>query len=99
MFENQGIHPDVRAVLPALKPGGPSSEPVRMQDGWHLIKILEVREAYTPSLDQIRDLLVRQLRAERGWVDTETFLTRLLQENPVALNEMAVSKLIPPAVK
>ena len=98
MFENQ-IHPDVRAVLPALKPGGPPSEPVRMQDGWHLIKILEVREAYTPSLDQIRDLLVRQLRTERGRVDTETFLSRLLQENPVALNEMAVSKLIPPAVK
>jgi hypothetical protein len=98
LFENQ-IHPDVLAVLPGLKPSGPTSQPVRMEDGWHFIRLLEIRDAFTPSLDQIRDLLVRQLRAERGRIETQAFLARLLQEHPVAINEMAVSKLVPPAVK
>jgi len=98
LFENQ-IHPEVLAALPGLKPAGPASEPIRMDDGWHIIRILETRDAFTPTLDQIRDLLIRQLRAERGRIETQAFLSRLLQANPVAINEMAVSKLVPPAVR
>ena len=74
---------------------GEVAEPVRLDDGWHIIKVLDIREPYTPTLDQIRSQLAQQLRAERTRSNTQAFLARLLQENPIALNEMALSKLLP----
>lgn len=88
------IHPDIRAVLPGMELGQ-ISDPVRMDDGWHFIKILDIREAGIPTLEQIREPLSQQLRAERARAETENFLARLLRENPIAINEMVLSKLIP----
>lgn len=88
------IQPAVRAVLPDLKLGEISA-PVRMQDGWHFIKILDIREPFVPTIDQIRDQLVARLRQERARAETQNFLGQLLRDNPIAVNEMVLSKLIP----
>jgi len=88
------IHPDIRAILPGMKLGDVSA-PVRMDDGWHLVKVLDIREARIPTLEQIRIPLTEQLRAERTSTGTERFLGDLLRENPIAINEMVLSKLLP----
>ncbi len=88
------IQPAVLAALPELKLGQISA-PVRMLDGWHFIKILDIREAFVPTLPQIRDQLVARLRQERARAETQAFLGKLLQENPIAVNEMVLSKLLP----
>lgn len=93
LYEPQ-IHPAVRAALPSMQLNQ-VSEPLRMPDGWHFVRVLDIREAYTPTLDQIRDSLAQRLRAERARLETQAFIGRLLQQNPVAINEMALSKLIP----
>lgn len=90
------IHPDIRAVLPGLKLGA-ISEPVRMDDGWHFIQVLDIREARVPTLEQIREPLAERLRAEKARLGTETYLADLLSEHPIAINEMALSKLFPTA--
>jgi hypothetical protein len=90
------IHPDILAVLPGMKLSA-ISPPVRMDDGWHFIKVLDIREAYIPTLQQIQQPLAQQLRTERARAETEAFLARLLEENPVAVNEMVLSKVLPPA--
>jgi len=90
------IHPDIRAVLPGLKLGA-ISEPVRMDDGWHFIQVLDIREARVPTLEQIREPLAERLRAEKARLGTETYLADLLREHPIAINEMALSKLFPTA--
>ncbi|MCB1087464.1 MAG: peptidylprolyl isomerase [Verrucomicrobiae bacterium] len=92
------IHPDVRDALPGLSVGK-LSEPVRLQDGWHIILVLDVREAHIPTFDQIRDRLADRMRAEKGRADSQAFLGRLLQQNPIAINEMMLSKLIPAEAK
>lgn len=89
------IHPAIREVLPGLKLGD-VSKPVRMDDGWHLIKVLDIREARIPTLEQVRDTLTEQLRAERSASETQAWLGKLLQEKPIAINEMVLSKLLPP---
>ncbi|MBL9160950.1 MAG: peptidylprolyl isomerase [Verrucomicrobiales bacterium] len=89
------IHPDIRTVLPGLALGA-ISEPVRMDDGWHFIKVLDIREARVPTLEQIREPLAERLRAEKARLGTEAYLAELLREHPIAINEMVLSKLLPP---
>ena len=90
------IHPDIRAVLPGLKLGA-ISEPVRMDDGWHFIRVLDIREARVPTLEQIREPLAERLRAEKARLGTEAYLAELLRKHPIAINEIVLSKLLPEA--
>ncbi len=88
------IHPAIRAILPGMTLGA-VSEPVRMDGGWHIIKVLDIREPRIPTLEQIREPLVKQMREERARAETESFLGGLLDENPIAINELVISRLMP----
>jgi hypothetical protein len=92
------VHPDIRAVLPGLKLGA-ISEPVRMDDGWHIVRVLDIREPFIPTLEQLRDTLAEQLRAERARAGTEAYLGQLLREHPIAINEIVLSKLLGPVTR
>ncbi len=92
------IQPEIRAELPKLALNV-VSEPVRLDDGWHILKVLDVREAFTPTLEQVRAQLIQQLRAERTRVNTQQFLAGLVEKNPVAINELALSALLPKAAE
>lgn len=86
------IQPGIREKLGALKVDA-ISEPVKLDDGWHIVKVLDAREPYTPALDQIRGQLTAQLRAEKTRANSQAYLAKLLQENPPAVNELALSQL------
>ena len=85
------IQPEIRAKLPDLTPGA-VTEPIRLQDGWHIIKLLELREPRTPALDEIRDSFVTQLRADRSRIKRQEYLAELLKEHPLAINEIELTK-------
>lgn len=86
------IQPGIREKLGSLKTDA-ISEPIRLDDGWHLVKVLDAREPYTPTLDQIRSQLVAQLRAEKTRENSQAHLAKLLQENPLAINELALDQI------
>lgn len=86
------IQPEIREKLGALKVDA-ISDPVRLKDGWHIIKVLDAREPYTPTLEQIRTQLVTQLRAEKTRANSQAYLAKLLQENPLAINELALGQI------
>lgn len=87
------IQPEIRAKVGSL-PKGTITEPIRLADGWHILKVLDVKEAYTPSLDEVKGPLAEQLRAAKTKANGEAYLARLVQENPIAINEIAVAKLV-----
>jgi hypothetical protein len=58
---------------------------------------MDARQPFTPPLEQIRAELSRQLRAERSRVLTQSYLSELLHKDPLVINELALSKLLPPA--
>ncbi len=89
------IQPEIKTAAAALAKGG-VSDPVRLNDGWHLIKVLEVKEPYTATLDEVKGSLSNELRSQRAQVLGKSYLAQLLQQNPVTLNEIAVSKLVNP---
>ncbi|RBP43622.1 parvulin-like peptidyl-prolyl isomerase [Roseimicrobium gellanilyticum] len=97
LTENQ-IQPAILSRLPALSLNA-ISEPVRLEDGWHILKVLDVRESFTPTLDQVRPRLVSQMRAEKARANTQAYLAELVRDNPVAVNEVAVSQLATPPTK
>lgn len=88
------IQPEIRSQLTNLTLNA-ISEPIRLNDGWHIIKVIDIREPYTPTLDQIRGQLVQQLRTERTRTNSQAYIAKLLQENPLAINELALSKILP----
>lgn len=94
----QQIQPEIFAKLPELK-FNVVSEAMRLDDGWHFLKVLDARESFVPTLEQVREDLVRTLRAERTQGGIQDYLSKLLQRNPVVINEIEVSKLLPPVKK
>lgn len=92
LAENQ-VQPEVRPQVTSLSKNA-TSEPIRLEDGWHILKVLEIKEAYTPTLDEVRSQLVQQLRNEKTQSNSQAYLAKLLQQSPVAINELALSKLL-----
>ena len=92
------IQPEIREKLGTLKVDG-ISEPIRLNDGWHIVKLLDARAPYTPTLDQVRSQLITQLRAEKTKANSQAYLAKLLETNPVAINEIALGQIVEPARK
>jgi parvulin-like peptidyl-prolyl isomerase len=92
------IQPEIRAKLPKLALGA-VSEPIRLADGWHILKVLDIREAHTPTFAQVRSQLSARLRDERASANRQEFLARLLKDQPLAINEIELSKISQGTVK
>ena len=55
--------------------------------------VLDIREARTPALDEVRENLIVQLRAERARTKRQEYLAGLIKDHPLAINEIELSKL------
>lgn len=55
--------PDFQAAVEALEPGQ-VSDPVQTQFGWHVIKLLEMRDASVPPLEEVQEELVNEIQRE-----------------------------------
>lgn len=86
------IRPDILVQLPRLRLNE-LSEPVHLQDGWHLLKVLDAREPFTPIFDQVRVQLAQKLRAEKVKSDMQAYMSEMLQKHPLVINEALLSKL------
>jgi parvulin-like peptidyl-prolyl isomerase len=73
---------------------GAISEPIRLDDGWHIIKLTDTKAAYTRTLPEVRDQLAQQMRNERAAALRRAYIAELLKEHPPVLNELALSNLL-----
>lgn len=87
------IQPEIRSKVTSLSKGS-VTEPIRLGDGWYVVKVLEVKEAHTATLDEVKDQLVKLLRTERARANREAYLSKLQQQTPIALDELGLSKLL-----
>ncbi len=92
------IQPEIRNAVASLSKNG-TCDPIRMNDGWHIIRVLEVKEPYTATLDEVKIPLTNELRKEKAQFIAKAYLAKLLQQNPVTLNEIEISKLIDTKMK
>lgn len=84
--------PAIRSTVVGLAEGT-VSEPIRLDDGWHVVKLLGTRPPSLRLLAEVRDALAARLRAERARAARQAHLAKLLEQNPPAVNELALSSL------
>jgi peptidylprolyl isomerase len=88
-------------LLPAVKeavaglPEGAISDPLCMDNGCHLIRLVATRPAGPAPLPSVRDSLVRALRQQKQAAGENAYASGLLAKQPVAINEIQLSHLAP----
>ncbi len=92
LAENR-IQPEIRSQLGTLATGSITA-PIRLDDGWHILKVIDVKEPYTPALPEIRPQLIQQMRNERAREDSQQYIAKLLKDNPVQINELNLSNVL-----
>jgi parvulin-like peptidyl-prolyl isomerase len=91
LMETQ-IRPEIRAQVIGLAKGA-VSDAVKLDDGWHILKLIDTKASYTRTLPEVRDQLVQQMRGERATLLRRAYLAELQKQHPPVLNELALSSL------
>jgi parvulin-like peptidyl-prolyl isomerase len=87
------LRSEIRTQVIGLQKAG-TTEPIRLDDGWHILKLLDTEAARTRSLAEVRDALVQRIRAERTEANRRAYMAELLKQTPPVVNEIALSKLL-----
>jgi parvulin-like peptidyl-prolyl isomerase len=87
------IRPEIRSQVMALAKNA-IAEPIKLDDGWHIIKLLDTKASYTKTLPEVREPLIQQLRSERAAMLRRAYLAELLKQHPPVINELALSGLL-----
>jgi len=83
--------PDFEAAVMALETGA-TSEPVETQFGWHVIRMLDRREAEVPALAEVRGELLTALQQERVAAEIERLTEAAdVQESAEGVDPSAIS--------
>ena len=86
------LTPEVRAVAEKLALGE-VSKPVKVADGWHVLKLIERKSAETMPLAEVRDRLSQSLRLKRAQENEQRYLEQLVSKTPITVNEIALSNI------
>ena len=97
VMENQ-LLPEIKAQAGGLAVGA-FGEPLKLADGYHIIKLVETKAAQTRPISEVRDVLVQRLRAQRTEMMRRAYLARALEQNPAVVNELALSKVVEATVQ
>ncbi|WP_198969125.1 peptidylprolyl isomerase [Xylophilus sp. ASV27] len=57
--------PEFTAAMVKLKKGETTTEPVKSQFGWHVIRLDDVRDAKLPSFEEVKPQLMQQLEQQK----------------------------------
>ena len=84
---------EIRSQVTGLPKGG-ITDPIRLDDGWHVMKLEDTEASHTRPLAEVRDALVQKMRAERTEANRRAYVTDLLKQTPPVVNEIARAKLL-----
>ena len=84
--------PEMRTLIPTLAKGE-VGKPVRTEQGWHIIKLLDLKPASVRPLAEVRVQLAAAMRQRLAQENEKRYLDKLAEQTPVAINEIALGKL------
>jgi parvulin-like peptidyl-prolyl isomerase len=87
------IQPEIRSQMGSLSKGGVTPS-IRLDDGWHFLKVLDIKDAHVPTFDEVKSDLAQRMRVQRAQENSQKYVAKLMQDNPVQVNELALSKVI-----
>ncbi len=89
----ESLQPEVRSAVANLAKGTISS-PIVLPDGFYIVKVNDIREARTPTLDEVKDQIADALREQRKQQNMEAYLAKVRQQYPMSINELSLTELI-----
>ena len=87
----EALVPSIRLAVQGLAEGA-VSEPIRSPVGWHLVKLIGVKQPKQATLAEARDTLVKAMRQERLVEGQRNYLANMLKQQPIEVNEIELSK-------
>ena len=84
--------PSVKSAIAGL-PEGAMTDPVCTENGCHLIRLVATRAAGPAPLADIHDALVKAMRQQKQAELQRAYASSLLAKQPVAINEIELSRL------
>ena len=90
-LQETNMIPPVRDAVSGLIESG-ISQPVRVTDGWHILKLLAMKPAGPVSLQDAKPQIVAALRQARTQKLVRAYLDNLLKAQPIELNEIDLAK-------
>jgi peptidyl-prolyl cis-trans isomerase C len=64
---DKALVPEFSKAMVQLKNGQITDKPVKSQFGWHIIKVIDVRDVKAPSMEEIKDQLKQMIMADKEW--------------------------------
>jgi parvulin-like peptidyl-prolyl isomerase len=93
LIPDSSIQPAIRSQIGSLSKGGVSG-PIRLDDGYHFIKVLDEKASRQATLDEVKASLIQRMRQAQSQQLSQQYLAKLLQDNPVQMNELALPKIL-----
>jgi len=88
------LTPEIRSALTALDKGDVSF-PVRTAQGWHVIKLLDIKPAGVKPFAEVRESLAAALRLRRAKENERRYLGEIATKDSLVVNEIALGRLQP----
>jgi peptidylprolyl isomerase len=86
--------PAVKDAVAGL-PEGALTDPICIENGCHLLRLIGTRPAGPAPLAEIRDELIKALRQQKQSQQETAYASSLLAKQPVSVNEVQLSRIAP----
>jgi len=86
------IVPDIRSKVAGMA-NGEISDPIRLPDGWHIVRMSDTKPAAPLPLAEVKERLTAALRQHKTQENEQNYLAGLLEKTPVTLNEIGLRKV------
>lgn len=87
------VRPEVRPLVVGLAKGS-VTDPILVDDGWQIIKLIDTKEPHVRAFEEVRDALAQRMREEQAAINRRAFVASLLKQDAPVINELALSKLL-----
>ena len=93
LLPEESIQPAIRKALTGLAKGT-TTGPIELGDGLYFVKILDIQDPRTATLDEVKPQIIRALRTEHQNLNRQAYLQRLQSQAPITLDEIALPALL-----
>ena len=86
------IAPEIRSVVLGMSKGD-VSEPIQVNGGWHVVRLLDTRPASIRPLAEVKPELIQLLRRQKAQENAAAYMNKLLADQHAAIDEISLEKV------
>jgi peptidylprolyl isomerase len=92
-LEENLVEEGIRNAVTKVAKGGVSAA-IELKDGWHIVKVLDREEPRKLTYEEVKPRLTERLREQRAQAASQEYVSKLLRDHPVVINEIELPKVL-----